>query len=64
LRPCNPGDLTKLSQEYALPIDDDELDRLDLNHTKYQLMYGGKLFLAPIPDDPQKVLDVGCGTGM
>ena len=55
--------LLKVSKEYALPIDDDELDRLDLNHTKYHLMYGGKFFLAPIEDSLQKILDVGCGTG-
>jgi hypothetical protein len=52
------------AHEYALPIDEDELNRLDLNHAKYHLMYGKKDFLSPIGDNPQKILDVGCGTGM
>jgi len=28
------------------------------------LALDGRLFLAPIPDDPQRVLDVGTGTGI
>ncbi|KAF2669466.1 S-adenosyl-L-methionine-dependent methyltransferase [Microthyrium microscopicum] len=50
--------------EYLLPIDDEELDRLDLNHTKYYLLMQNKHFLAPLPEDPQNALDIGCGTGI
>ena len=44
-------------------MDGDELTRLDENHLKYKKMYGGKLFLCPLMDDPQSILDIGCGTG-
>jgi ubiquinone/menaquinone biosynthesis C-methylase UbiE len=50
--------------EYGLPMDDDELDRLDMNHHKYTLLQGNKLFLAPISPTPQKILDLGTGTGI
>lgn len=44
-------------------MDDRELDRIDLCHVKYSALLDKKLFLAPISDDPQRVLDLGCGTG-
>lgn len=47
-----------------MPIDDPELDRLDMNHAKYFLLYRKKLFLSPLGPDPQEILDIGCGTGM
>lgn len=50
--------------EYGLPIDEDELARLDLNHHKYTVLQGDKLFLAPISPTPQKILDIGTGTGI
>ena len=53
--------LIKIS-EYGLPIDEDELDRLDMNHHKYTLLQG-KLFMAPIMPVPQKIFDLGTGTG-
>jgi ubiquinone/menaquinone biosynthesis C-methylase UbiE len=46
-----------------LPVDDHELDRIDLNHEKYTLLQNNKLFLAPLPPDPQRMLDIGTGTG-
>lgn len=49
--------------EYGLPVDDEELDRLDMNHQKYTMLMGDKLFLAPIGPDPQRILDLGTGTG-
>lgn len=49
--------------EYGLPVDDYELDRLDMNHQKYTLLQGNRLFLAPITATPQKILDLGTGTG-
>jgi len=37
---------------------------LDLNHTKYYLVQGDRHFCAPIGPDPQRVLDIGTGTGI
>jgi ubiquinone/menaquinone biosynthesis C-methylase UbiE len=50
--------------EYGLPVDDEELDRLDMNHQKYTMLIGDNLFLAPIDPNPQKILDLGTGTGV
>lgn len=50
--------------EYGLPVDDYELDRLDMNHQKYTLLQENRLFLAPITPTPQKILDLGTGTGI
>ena len=47
-----------------MPVDDDELDRLDLNHYKYTMVQNDQLFLAPIGDYPQNILDLGTGTGL
>lgn len=41
-----------------------EMDRLDLQHHAFRLTFDGKLFRAPIPENVQHVLDVGCGTGI
>ncbi|KAL5322321.1 hypothetical protein ACEPPN_010294 [Leptodophora sp. 'Broadleaf-Isolate-01'] len=51
---------------YALPNDEVEADRLDLQHHEFQLIFDGKLFTAPIPKDKvlHRVLDVGTGTGI
>lgn len=51
------------SIEYGMPVDESEQDRLDLQHCKYTLLLEGKFFLAPISDNPQKILDLGAGTG-
>ncbi|CAH0024719.1 unnamed protein product [Clonostachys rhizophaga] len=37
---------------------------MDLVHHIYSLMLDGRLFLAPIGDHPQRVLDLGTGTGI
>lgn len=44
-------------------MDDQELDRMDLCHTKYFALLKQRRFLAPISDNPQRILDLGCGTG-
>ena len=49
--------------EYGLPVDEREQDRMDIQHEKYFWMLDGELFLAPIGDDPQNILDLGTGTG-
>ncbi|EEU45594.1 uncharacterized protein NECHADRAFT_93785 [Fusarium vanettenii 77-13-4] len=50
-------------EEYGLPMDEAELDRIDMCHTKYCALIGKKRHLAPITN-PQKILDLGCGTGI
>jgi trans-aconitate methyltransferase len=40
------------------------MDRLDLQHHAFRLTLDGKLYRAPIGDNIQNVLDVGCGTGI
>ena len=50
-----------ISLEYGLPIDEEELDRIDMSHAKYGMLLEKKLFLAPITDKPQKILDLGTG---
>lgn len=40
------------------------MDRLDLQHHAFRLTLDGKLCRAPIADDIQRVLDIGCGTGI
>ena len=46
-----------------MPNDEKEQDRLDLYHHIFLLLLGGKLYTAPL-ENPQKVLDVGTGTGI
>ncbi|RSL46430.1 hypothetical protein CEP54_013850 [Fusarium duplospermum] len=49
---------------FAKPNDEEEQDRMDLVHHIYSLILEGKLHLAPIGDNPQRVLDLGTGTGI
>ncbi|KAF4446728.1 hypothetical protein F53441_9661 [Fusarium austroafricanum] len=49
---------------YLVPNDDDEQDRMDLGHHIYRLVLGGELYLAPIGDKANRVLDLGTGTGI
>lgn len=53
------GDCT----EYGMPMDEQEMDRIDMAHAKYYMLLDKKRFLAPISDNTQKVLDLGTGTG-
>ncbi|TVY54942.1 Secondary metabolism regulator LAE1 [Lachnellula cervina] len=52
------------NEEYGLPIDEEELDRIDMSHAKYIMLLDKKLFLAPINPQPQRILDLGTGTGL
>jgi len=53
-----------LSGAYMLPNDEREQDRLDLKHHVFKLLLGGRPVRAPIPPHPQRILDVGTGTGI
>ena len=48
----------------GMPIDEQEQDRNDLQHAKFMLLLGARLHLAPISDEPQKILDLGTGSGI
>ncbi|KAG0645880.1 putative methyltransferase tdiE [Hyphodiscus hymeniophilus] len=49
---------------YHLPNDDIEKDRLDLQHALFILTFHNNLYLAPIGDNPQRVLDLATRTGI
>ncbi|KAL1651963.1 hypothetical protein SLS58_000086 [Diplodia intermedia] len=51
-------------EKYFLPNDEAEMDRLDLFHHILTLRCGGELHLAPIAENPQRILDIGTGTGI
>ncbi|PNP74497.1 hypothetical protein FNYG_12120 [Fusarium nygamai] len=50
-------------EEYGLPMDEAELDRIDMCHAKYCALIGKNRYLAPL-EKPQRILDLGCGTGI
>ncbi|RPB11846.1 S-adenosyl-L-methionine-dependent methyltransferase [Morchella conica CCBAS932] len=50
--------------KYILPNDEAEQDRLDILHHTYLVMMDDQLTLAPIDPNPQRILDVGTGTGI
>src|SRR5436305_7176507 len=49
--------------QYAFPNDDEELDRMDLENQIFLMLLGGKLHHAPLKS-PQRILDIGTGTGI
>lgn len=48
---------------YPIPNDDREQSREDMKHAMMLEMTDGKLFYAPVGDYPQKIIDIGTGTG-
>jgi hypothetical protein len=48
---------------YPIPNDDMEIDREDVKHMMMMKLCNNHLFYAPIPDNSQKILDVGTGSG-
>jgi hypothetical protein len=48
---------------YPIPNDDFEQNREDMKHAMLMELTDGKLFYAPIGENPQKILDIGTGTG-
>lgn len=49
---------------YLLPNDETESDRLDVHHELIGKVLGGRLHVAPISENPQRVLDLCTGTGI
>jgi ubiquinone/menaquinone biosynthesis C-methylase UbiE len=49
---------------YIAPNDEQENDRLDMHHHMSTLLCEGKLHFSPIGDSPQRILDLGTGTGI
>ncbi|KKA25125.1 hypothetical protein T310_0830 [Rasamsonia emersonii CBS 393.64] len=49
---------------YLLPNDEKEADRLDMGHELTLMVMERKLFFAPIGPSPQRVIDLGTGTGI
>jgi hypothetical protein len=47
-----------------MPNDEEENDRLDIHHHIALLNLSGELYLAPIGDHPERILDLGTGTGL
>ncbi|KAH6656072.1 S-adenosyl-L-methionine-dependent methyltransferase [Truncatella angustata] len=52
------------SKMYDFPNDAEEQERMDLQHELYLHSAHQRLYLAPIPEDPPRVLDVCTGTGI
>ncbi|KAJ5246534.1 hypothetical protein N7468_001517, partial [Penicillium chermesinum] len=57
------GTIHTMKEEYVLPNDEQEQDRLDLSHHLYLMLLKGELYQAPIKN-PRRVLDLGTGTGI
>ncbi|KAF1808957.1 putative phosphoethanolamine N-methyltransferase [Eremomyces bilateralis CBS 781.70] len=49
--------------QYLLPNDESEQDRLDLQHHIFRLTLAGEITATKL-EDPQRILDVGTGTGI
>lgn len=47
-----------------MPNDDTENERLDMHHHLATLLLDGKLHVAPIGENPQRILDLATGTGV
>ncbi|KAK7416831.1 hypothetical protein QQZ08_011854 [Neonectria magnoliae] len=50
--------------EYWAPTDEKHIEGLDVSHQFTLMLMEDKLFQAPLSDSPQKILDVGTGTGI
>ncbi|KAH6888676.1 S-adenosyl-L-methionine-dependent methyltransferase [Thelonectria olida] len=50
--------------EYWGPNDERQNEALDLTHHMLYIALDDKLFLAPIGENPQRVIDIGTGTGI
>ncbi|KKA20747.1 UMTA methyltransferase family protein [Rasamsonia emersonii CBS 393.64] len=65
MNPSYASSLSSSVKNYKYePNDKEEQDRMDLLHHIYLLLLGGELHLAPIAKNPQRVLELGTGTGI
>ena len=48
---------------YPIPNDEEEYKRETLRHQMFKELLKGKLYVAPIGDNPQKIIDLGTGFG-
>ncbi|CAP71748.1 uncharacterized protein PODANS_6_7000 [Podospora anserina S mat+] len=49
---------------YPIPNDDQEQNREDMKHAMMMELTDGKPYLSPIGPNPQKIIDIGTGTGI
>ncbi|KAJ8065033.1 hypothetical protein OCU04_005748 [Sclerotinia nivalis] len=49
---------------YWQPNDELQNEQIDISHRRYLSMLDGALYVAPIPDNVERVLDLGTGTGI
>ncbi|TGO54426.1 hypothetical protein BCON_0107g00130 [Botryotinia convoluta] len=49
---------------YWQPNDEVQSEQIDISHRRYLTMLDGALYMAPIPDNVERVLDLGTGTGI
>jgi len=49
---------------YPIPNDDQEQNREDMKHAMMLELTDGRLFFSPIDKNPQKIIDIGTGTGV
>lgn len=49
--------------KYSFPNDEQELNRMDIEHQNQRLQLDGRLHLCPL-NDPREILDIGCGSGI
>ncbi|KAK8851018.1 Secondary metabolism regulator LAE1 [Apiospora arundinis] len=49
---------------YPIPNDETEQNREDMLHAMMMEVTNGRLFYAPIDENPQKIVDLGTGTGI
>jgi SAM-dependent methyltransferase len=49
--------------QYPLPNNEQEMDRLEVQHRIWDIMLSGRLTLAPISPHLSHAIDLGCGTG-
>jgi hypothetical protein len=64
--PCSPSRRYQSYAEgrYPIPNDEREREREEWKHDLLKAIFDEKLFLAPIGDHPQKILDLGTGIGL
>ncbi|KAI5457649.1 S-adenosyl-L-methionine-dependent methyltransferase [Mariannaea sp. PMI_226] len=58
------GRRVSFALRYPIPNDDTEQNRDDMKHAMMLELTDGKLFFAPIGDNPQKIIDLATGTGI